>query len=102
MRRTGLEGPWDGKLLAVVATRTIEIEEETVDLQALEEAFPEHISERARLHGCGMDAKAVNGKPVNMVTVMFSHCKDMEQMMSGEISWDDKRNWDIWDETLLF
>jgi hypothetical protein len=46
LRRTGLEGPWDGKLLAAVATRIIEIEEENVDLQALEEAFPEHISER--------------------------------------------------------
>jgi hypothetical protein len=30
---------------------------------------------------------------------MFSRCK---QMISGEVSWDDKRNWDIWDETLLF
>jgi hypothetical protein len=68
----------------------------------LEEAFPEHISERARLHRCGMDAEAVDGKPVNMVAFMFSRCKDMEQMISGEVSWDVKCNWDIWDETLLF
>jgi hypothetical protein len=60
-----------------------------VDLQALEEAFPEHISKRARLHGRGMDAEAVDGMPMNMVTVMFSRCKDIEQMISGEVSWDD-------------
>jgi hypothetical protein len=47
LRRADLEGQWDGKLLAAMTSRAIEIEEEKVDLQALEEPFPEHISERS-------------------------------------------------------
>lgn len=46
-RRADLEGQWDGKLLAAMTSRAIEIEEEKVDLQALEEPFPEHTSERS-------------------------------------------------------
>jgi hypothetical protein len=104
LRRSGLEGPWDGKLLAAVASRAIEIEEENLDLQASKElgVLPEHISERDRLHGCGIDAEAGPGKPMNMVIVMYSRCRDVERMVSGPLSWNDKSNWDIWDEKLLF
>jgi hypothetical protein len=61
-----------------VSSRAIEIEEENEDLQALEEVLLEHISGRVCLHGYGMDAEAADGKPMNMVTVMYSRCKDME------------------------
>lgn len=54
-----------------------------MDLQALEEVLPDYIRERACLHGCGMDVEAADGKPMNMVTVMFSRCRDNEQMISG-------------------
>ena len=43
LRRADLEGQWDGKLLAAMTSRAIEVEEEKVDLQP----FPEHISERS-------------------------------------------------------
>jgi hypothetical protein len=91
-------------LLAAVASRAIEIEEVNLDLQASEEpaVLPEHISERDRLHGCGMDSEAAPDKPMNMVSVTFSRCRDVERMVSGELSWEDKGNWDIWDEKLLF
>jgi hypothetical protein len=109
LRRTGLEGPWDGKLLAAVASRAVDIEEENLDLPASEEleVLPERIGERDRLHGCGMDSEAVTGKPMNMVTVMFSRCRNVERMVSGRLgqgqaSWDDESHWDIWDEKLLF
>jgi hypothetical protein len=39
LRSTGLEGPWDGELLAAVASRAIEIEEENEDLRALGKSF---------------------------------------------------------------
>jgi hypothetical protein len=94
----------DGKLLSVVASRAIEIEEENVDLLASGglEVLPEHISERDRLHGCGMDSEAAAGKPMNMVRVMFSRCRDVKRMVSGGILWDDRSNWDMWNEELLF
>ena len=55
-----------------MASGAIEVEEENVGLQALEEPSPEHISERVRLHGCGMDGKATDVKPMNMAAVKFS------------------------------
>lgn len=104
LRRAGLEGPWDGKLLAAVASRAIEIEEENLRLSVSQvlDVLPEHISERDRLHGCGIDSEAAPGKPMHTVTVAFSRCRDVERMVSGELPWDDKSNWEMWDETLLF
>ena len=98
IRKVGREGPWDGKLLAVVAARAVEIEEGCSEFQDLVEILPGDISEQNRLHGCAMDAEDSGLGPKNTVTVMFSQCLDVEHMISGNVSWDDKSNWSIWRE----
>lgn len=71
LRRADLEGQWDGKLLAAMTSRAIEIEEEKVDLQALEEPFPDHISERSVGMGVEWMLKQRMSSPY-MATIKFS------------------------------
>lgn len=109
LRRSGREGPFDGKLLAEVAGRAVEIEEAgsraPAPAPAVVVPLAEHIPEVHRLHGCGMDAEARDeddGQPMHSVTVMFSRCRNVERMLCGVVSWDDGCNWDIWDEAVEF
>jgi Fungal specific transcription factor domain len=98
LRQSGREGPFDGKLLAAVASRAVQIEEcEYLPLRS-EGILPEHIAEKHRVHGCGIDAEAKDDEPMHSTTVMFSRCHDVEQMVSASVPWDHKSNWDMWDE----
>jgi hypothetical protein len=102
LRRPGREGPFDGALLAAVATRAVEIEEgEYRPLETNETLLP-IIPEIGRVHGCGIDVKAKDGEPIHTATVMFSRCRNVERMHSGSCSWDHSSNWNIWDEVITF
>jgi hypothetical protein len=104
LRRAGREGPFDGKLLAAVASRAVEIEEgeSRHRLPVVERILPEHVAEVERVHGCGMDAEAKDEEEeMRYVTVMFSRCRDVEQMVDGAECWDHGSNWDIWDEFVV-
>lgn len=102
LQRSGREGPFDGALLAAVATRAVEIEEgECRPLETNETLLP-IIPEIGRVHGCGLDAKAKDGEPIHTATVMFSRCRNVERMHSGSCSWDHSSNWIIWDEVITF
>lgn len=104
LRRAGREGPFDGKLLAAVASRAVEIEEGecTHRLPVAERILPEHVAEVERVHGCGMDAEAKDEEEMRYATVMFSRCRDVDQMVDGAECWDHEINWIIWDESVLF
>lgn len=99
--RIGREGPWHGKLLAAVAAKAVEIEG-GLNSHGLIEVLPEHIRKRDRLHGCGMEAEDTGLRPEDTLMVMFSQCLDMNRMVNGNISWEDKSNWLIWHEVLTF
>jgi hypothetical protein len=100
LQQCGREGPFDGKILAPVASRAVQIEERARKLGTTQEIIPDVIPERDRLHGCGIDAEAKDDEPLHSVTVMFSRCYDVELMLSGSESWDHSSNWDIWDEVI--
>jgi hypothetical protein len=101
LRRSGREGPFDGKVLAAVASRAVEIEETRHQPFIAGEFLPEHVAEIDRVHGCGMDAEDKNdGAPMRHITVMFSRCRDIEEMLSGTEPWDHASNWNIWDEVI--
>jgi hypothetical protein len=102
LRGAGREGPWDGKLLAAVAARTVEIEEAGLALDCPEEIAPQHVAERYRVHGAAMDAEAREGKPMNVVEVTFSRCYDIEEMLLAKVPFSDESNWCCWDEALTF
>jgi hypothetical protein len=104
LRRCGREGPFDGTLLAAVARRAVQIEENSSVACSGGEILPEHIQRRWRLHGCGVDAEAKDdAAEMREVGVMFSRCVDVEGMLdSKERAWDDQGNWEIWDEVVPF
>lgn len=100
LRNSGREGPFDGKLLAAVACRAVQIEEDECQPSIETGILSEHIAERHRVHGCGIDAEAKDDEPMQSTTVMFSRCHDVEQMFSTSLPWDDESNWEIWDEEI--
>ena len=100
LRISGREGPFEGKLLAGVAARAIQIEESECQPSVRNEILTEHIAERHRVHGCGIDAEAKDDEPMHSTTVMFSRCHDIEQMLSASVPWDHKSNWEIWEEEI--
>jgi hypothetical protein len=102
LREAGREGPWDGQLLAAVATRAVEIEETALASTSLDEIVPICLVEGDRLHGCVMDVEARDGRPTNVVRVTYSLCHNMEEMLSAKAPWQDKRNWSTWDEDISF
>ncbi|ERF72554.1 hypothetical protein EPUS_02836 [Endocarpon pusillum Z07020] len=101
LRRSGREGPFDGKLLAAIASRTITIEESTHRPPLTERILPEHITESDRVHGTGIHVEAKDDEEsVPCATVMFSRCKNVEAMLCGSVSWEHERNWDMWNEII--
>jgi hypothetical protein len=102
LRDAGREGPWDGQLLAAIATRAVEIEETALASTSLDQIVPTRLPEGGRLHGCVMDVEARDSRPTNVVRVTFSLCPNMEEMLSAKAPWLDKRNWSIWDEDVRF
>lgn len=101
LRRAGREGPFDGKVLAAAASRLVEIEESPPRPSNAGDVSPEQVAEVDRVHGCGMDAEAKDDdEPVRSITVMFSRCRNVEEMLSGKESWDHGSNWNMWDEVL--
>lgn len=104
LRRSGREGPFDGKLLAAIASRVVEIEEHGCGKGTMPDGIlPKHVEETQRVHGCGADAEARdNDEPLLSVPVTFSRCRDVERMLFGSESWDHGSNWRIWNERVEF
>lgn len=100
LRRSGREGPFDGKLLAALASRVVEIEEYGCRDHFMPNGIlPEHVEEKQRVHGCGVDAEARDDdQPLLSVLVTLSRCEDVERMLFGPKSWDHASNWSIWNE----
>jgi hypothetical protein len=112
LRQAGKEGPWDGKLMAAVAQRAIEIEEselvrdrdsnfEVEQAVHLEDIVPEHV----RISGCGPDNSTNDEGALdwewmkeweytsrhgsmgraNVSRVRFSRCRDVNRMLVAKL-----------------
>ena len=102
LRQSGREGPFDGKLLAAVASSAVQLEESHCQPPVLGGVLPEHVAERDRVHGCGMDAQAKDDEPMHAVPVRLNRCYDVEQMLSASEAWDHKSNWESLDIIVEF
>ena len=100
LRGAGREGPWDGQLLAAVASRAMNIEEATQ--ASTNEIIPTSLTENDRLHGCLMDVESGDGQPLSTVRVKFSRCHGLKDSSSAETHWVDKGNWCTWTEDVKF
>lgn len=98
---TGREGPWDSVTHVQVAKRALEIEEHALQGSgmSLDEIF---VPEKSRLHGCGLNSERLRCIDGGSIETIFSRCFDVDRMMlSSDIVWDAKENWDIWTEKVL-
>ena len=98
------EGPFDGKDLAVVARRAIELENTTGTDSWDESEYTTHQStpEPLRLHGAGIELNVLSEPGTNYIIAGFSRCRDVVGMMQADdaTSFSDKMWWDIWNEPL--
>jgi hypothetical protein len=98
LRKGGREGPWEGKLLAAVATRAVEVEESTVGGTP---SSARDIVEKSRLHGVTVQVEEAGVLTKPYVRLGFSLCRDVNHMVTEEDGWEDLRNWIMWDETMV-
>lgn len=103
---TGREGPWHGIICQRVAQRAMEIEEDQVlrkeSLLLLEENHDvTSVPEALRLHGSGMEFDEARLPGKGFIVAHFSRCVDTELMVRRtDVSWESKKNWDIWTERI--
>ena len=89
----GIEGPWDARVMSGVAQRAIQIEEHAQDKRPIPEV--------ARLHGCGVDSFAPEGKTFPIfIQAHFSLCTDVERMVQSS-DYENSEHWRLWSEDLV-
>lgn len=102
---TGREGPWHGAICQRVAQRVMEIEEDQVLRKSALLLEEDHdvtsVPEALRLHGSGMEFDEARLPGKGFIVAHFSRCVDTELMVRRtDVSWDSKKNWDIWTERI--
>jgi hypothetical protein len=97
--RVGTEGPWDPRVMIPVAQRAIEVEEMDLLRDPVDGHMQLRIPETQRLHGCGVESSASEGKLCNDVQATFSLCKSVEHMLQSD-NHEDQEHWIIWTEHL--
>lgn len=102
LRQSGREGPFNGKIFAGLANCVMQLEESHCQPSVPGGVLPEHIVERDRVHGCGVDFTSKDCDSMDAVPVRLTRCYDLEQMLSGSETWDHKSNWETLDYDIDF
>jgi hypothetical protein len=104
LNRSGREGPFDGKRLAVVAQRAVEQETDICNGIGNDvDGRVSHVApERHRLHSAGIDSTQVPGMLCMGVPASFSRCRDVEALLEANSpeEYKEPKNWEMWDELL--
>ena len=104
LKRSGRDGPFDGKRLAIVAQRALELEINTVNGMSNdgEGGVSSVVPEKHRIHGAGFDTTQFPGMTSMGVPASFSRCRDMQALLEANSPDDHKepKYWERWDELL--
>jgi hypothetical protein len=116
LSKVGMEGPWDPDILCKVARRAVEIEESRSlsSMMAKQDSgrsglsldmdrsapFNVDVPEQHRLHGCAMVSEAGDFEANKPVSVHFSLCKNVEQMVRSD-NHKSPQHWTIWTEPIV-
>lgn len=95
LRKSGRNGPFDGRILSAVASRAVEIEHSTSTPSS-------PVLERDRICGCGPDIESLAQPNAENIKAYFSLCKDVEKMMAEETpdGYEKNSHWEIWTEMI--
>lgn len=116
LSKVGIEGPWDPNILCKVARRAVEIEESRSlsSMMAKQDSCRSglpldmnssapltfDVPEQYRLHGCAMVSEAGDFEANKPVSVHFSLCNNVEQMVRSE-NYESPQHWIIWTEPIV-
>jgi hypothetical protein len=104
LSRSGREGPFDGKRLAVVAQRAVGLET-NISRSIGDEGkggVSHVVPEKHRLHSAGFESTQFPGMSYVGVPASFSRCRDIEVLLEAESpdEYKEPKHWEIWDELL--
>ena len=105
LEKSGRDGPWDGRVCALLARRVVDLEEQaTVAGDLNEDVVPAllPIPERIRLHSAGAAGVQPNHSHPQALEAWLTRCKDIELMMAAASpdAYEDESHWETWHEML--